>query len=422
MEIKVKSTQFIKPSNPTPQRLRGFKLSRLDQLAPPTYVDMIFYYKTTGHEVHDRCSQLIKSLSEVLNFYYPLAGRITRDMLQVDCTDQGVKYLETQVGITLDDFLICGPKIEQVGQLICAPDIVTDALVTIQVNLFDCGSLVIGVSALHKVTDAYNLVRFINNWASMNRTGRSDAAYIPSFDNLATLFPPMEVSSLDHHPPNTLDAKPVILTKSYVFNGAAISNLRAKASSENSKHSRVTLVTALIWKALISIDQVKSGHGRDCLLAPAIMLRRKKGPPVSESSFGNVWVPYPIRFLDRTEPKFLDLVALVEVTTRNMMSWLSKASGEEICTQAKACYDEVDEELKQNKFSIITSWCRFGIYEADFGWGKPYWTSRSGSGTSHEMVTLMDDKDGNGIEAWVSLNEKVMHLFEQDQDIISSSS
>ncbi|GKB95990.1 hypothetical protein Tco_0982127, partial [Tanacetum coccineum] len=66
-------------------------------------------------------------------------------------------------------------------------------------------------------------------------------------------------------------------------------------------------------KALISLDQVKSGTVRDCLLAPTMNLRGKAGSPVSERSFGNVWFLYPIRFLpNMMESKFANLVALVD--------------------------------------------------------------------------------------------------------------
>ncbi|KAM0012343.1 putative salutaridinol 7-O-acetyltransferase [Helianthus debilis subsp. tardiflorus] len=184
MEIKIQSTQFIKPSNPTPENRRHFKLSALDQLAPPSsyMFNVILYYKTSGEvDVSDKSGQLVNSLSDVLNLYYPLAGRITQDGFEVDCSDQGVKYLKTRVSVRLDDFLGHGPKIDHVGQLISAPDLATNALLIVQANVFDCGSLVIGVSASHKVTDAYNLVRFINAWASVNRTGRSNAAYCPFF-------------------------------------------------------------------------------------------------------------------------------------------------------------------------------------------------------------------------------------------------
>ncbi|KAI3774601.1 hypothetical protein L1987_49160 [Smallanthus sonchifolius] len=101
MEIKIRSTQFIKPSKPTPENLRHFKLSLLDQLAPSSYITPIFYYKTCAHEVDisDICGQQVNSLSEVLNLYYPLAGRVTEDGLEVDCNDQGIKYLVTQFGL-----------------------------------------------------------------------------------------------------------------------------------------------------------------------------------------------------------------------------------------------------------------------------------------------------------------------------------
>ncbi|KAI3803802.1 hypothetical protein L1987_31964 [Smallanthus sonchifolius] len=98
MEIKIQSTQVIKPSKPTPENLGHFKLSLLDQLAPSSYITPIFYYKTSGHKVDisDICSQLVNSLSEVLNLYYPLAGRLTEDGLEVDCNDEGVQGVKTQ--------------------------------------------------------------------------------------------------------------------------------------------------------------------------------------------------------------------------------------------------------------------------------------------------------------------------------------
>ncbi|GJW96602.1 acetyl-CoA-benzylalcohol acetyltransferase-like protein [Tanacetum coccineum] len=277
MEVKIKSTQFIKPSKSTPENLRSYKLSRLDQLALPSYINQVYYYKPSGDiNILDTCGQLVKSLSEVLTLFYPLAGRITEEGLKVDCSDQGVKFIETKVTTRLDDFLNKGPKIDHVKQLIGISDQDTTTLVIVQLNVFDCGALVIGVSASHKVTDAYNLVRFINQWASTNRTGCISDAFCPTFDNLASLFQPRVISSMEQsHVTN--EPLPKIVTKRYVFNGSIISKLKEKAGSDYGKHSRVTLVAALIWKALISVDQLKSGSLRNCILAPAINLRGKIG-------------------------------------------------------------------------------------------------------------------------------------------------
>ncbi|MFS7979282.1 putative transferase [Helianthus anomalus] len=423
MEIKIQSVQFIKPSKSTPQNLRHFKLSLLDQLAPSSYINAIFYYKTNGEvDISERCDHLVNSLSEALSLYYPLAGRLTEDGLEVDCIDQGVKYLVTQVSSSLDEFLKLDPKNDHISQLISAKDLDTTLLVTVQVNFFACGALAIGVTASHQVTDGCNLIRFINQWASMNRGGGGNinASFEPTFDKLDLLFQPMKVSSCGHSLVS-VDQEAMVVTKRVRFNGTSISKLRAKSGSANGQHTRVTLVASLIWKALIAVDQVKCGSLRNCLLAPAMSLRGKASSPVSESSFGNVWAPYPIRFLqNETGLEFGDLVDLIEDTTRNVIMWVQKASGEEICRHAHESYALVDEELKQNKFCIFTSWCRFPIYEVDFGWGKPCWVTEAGSAL--EMVTLMDDKDGDGIEAWVSLNQKEMYVFESDQDILDLTS
>ena len=52
----------------------------------------------------------------------------------------------------------------------------------------------------------------------------------------------------------------------------------------------------------------------------------------------------------------------------------------------------------------FSSWFWFPLYEVDFGWGKPIWVSTRAK--TLEMVILNDTKDGDGIEAWVSLDEK----------------
>ncbi|KAL8234615.1 hypothetical protein R6Q59_020715 [Mikania micrantha] len=133
MEINIRSTRFIKPSKSTPESQRHFKLSLLDQLAPCSDINPI-YYKTGGHEVDilNTCDHLANSLSEALNLYYPLAGRLTDDGLEVDCNDQGVQYLVTQVTTTLDHFLKLGPKIDHINQLIVAKGQTTNSLLTVR--------------------------------------------------------------------------------------------------------------------------------------------------------------------------------------------------------------------------------------------------------------------------------------------------
>ncbi|WRX14192.1 hypothetical protein QQP08_006679 [Theobroma cacao] len=61
------------------------------------------------------------------------------------------------------------------------------------------------------------------------------------------------------------------------------------------------------------------------------------------------------------------------------------------------------------------SWCRFDLYKVDFGWGKPIWVSIAGAAALN-IYSLLDTRDGKGIEAWVGLSEAIMGFFEWNEE------
>ncbi|XVF35844.1 hypothetical protein REPUB_Repub19eG0006100 [Reevesia pubescens] len=72
----------------------------------------------------------------------------------------------------------------------------------------------------------------------------------------------------------------------------------------------------------------------------------------------------------------------------------------------------------------LTSMCKVGIYEADFGWGKPMWVSPGGINglVFQNLAFLIDTRKGDGIEAWVTLDEKDMAILQSDTEILSFAS
>ncbi len=64
----------------------------------------------------------------------------------------------------------------------------------------------------------------------------------------------------------------------------------------------------------------------------------------------------------------------------------------------------------------FTSFCRFPIYEVDFGWGNPIWARRV-SLPFKNVVVFIDTKSGGGIEAWVNRKEEDMTKFESDTQL-----
>ncbi|GJV57784.1 pelargonidin 3-O-(6-caffeoylglucoside) 5-O-(6-O-malonylglucoside) 4'''-malonyltransferase-like protein [Tanacetum coccineum] len=78
-------------------------------------------------------------------------------------------------------------------------------------------------------------------------------------------------------------------------------------------------------------------------------------------------------------------------------------------------YYEIHRDNDVNAYSF-TSWCKFSWQNTDFGWGMPIWKSL-GRMEAQNLVIMMDDQKGEGIEAWVHLDEKRMCQFEEDPDI-----
>ena len=55
------------------------------------------------------------------------------------------------------------------------------------------------------------------------------------------------------------------------------------------------------------------------------------------------------------------------------------------------------------------------------GGENPVWVS-SGIVSGRNLIVFEDTKCGNGIQAWVTLDPKVMVLFERDQELLSFAS
>ena len=155
-KVKIVSRRLIKPAAPTPPHLKSYKTSSIDQLAPPAYVPFILYYHANGdkNEVDERSKRLEKSLSEILTLYYPLAGRYIKDKQLVDCNDEGVEYLESQVSGKLAQVLQGELKPELLNSLV--PNVMpseTTPLAFVQVNIFECGGLAIALECAHFIID-----------------------------------------------------------------------------------------------------------------------------------------------------------------------------------------------------------------------------------------------------------------------------
>ncbi|XP_026452878.1 vinorine synthase-like [Papaver somniferum] len=464
MKVEVVSKEKIKPSSPTPHHLKTYSLSFLDQLALPIYFPLVLYYtsgsnddpaKTIIERADEFCGVVKKSLAKTLTKFYPLAGKLIDDRF-VECNDDGVDYVETEViGCQLSQ-LIQHPNVmpERRKKLLpfnpneISNSVTPPTLLSVQVNCFkECGGIVIGLYIYHKLADASTLVTFINHWANIARgiaVGDHDKQIEgPSF-SLQSLFPQRVGDSTSYKPPNsvTRDGPPV--TKKFVFEGTRLTDLKRKGKIANENEdfqdqyqpTRVEAVSALLWRCIIDMDQAKNkeevSSTRACIAGHAVNMRSRMVPPLPPNSFGNMTclsiALHTFTNTDSTKKNHQRQNILAGKIRESM----KKIDGEYVKQLQTA--DTFSNALKiiknENDFPpsgprplmlIFTSWCRFSVYEADFGWGKPIWASICTLPLKN-MVLLMDTSSGDGIEAWVSLSKEDMYVFERHEELLASIS
>ncbi|KAF9683404.1 hypothetical protein SADUNF_Sadunf04G0010000 [Salix dunnii] len=432
MEVQLISRKLIKPSVQTPPHLQNLNISFLDQLAPSLYIPSIFYYPNHHHESIKNIDKLEKSLSEILTLFYPLAGRYIEDNLSVNCNDEGVEFLEAKVdGVDLTQIIQQDPNsnLDLLDHLVpCVTESDTSRLLAIQINKFKCGGLAIGLLSSHRIADMPTTSTFINAWATTFREGGiSDQVPRPRFD-CSFLFPQRDLR-LSLPPPPKI--QPKIVTKVFVLNKEAIDKLKSKLSGGTDSGvkyhpSRLEVVTALIWKALIGSAKSQHGHLRASSLRQIMTLRGRVGMPLPENACGNIYMPFISRFIPNDKSnrlQFSDIASLLRDSKRKAISDCANGvDSDDVLSMVTNSHKELIEELNKGEVDTykFTSWCRLGLEKVNFGWGEPAWTSAMNFPI--EISILKDSKFGDGIEAWMTLKEIDMLLFQQDPDIMALTS
>lgn len=417
MKVQILSENFIIPHTPTPPSLRTYKISATDELAPTMNVPLILYYQSPNANIFNH---LKNSLAQTITQFYPLAGRYIKESHSVDCNDQGLKYIEAQVKYKLSEIISQGPRIKPellnnfIPCEIGAVDEDADPLLAVQVTTFDCGGLAMGVCVSHRIADASTLSNFVSAWAVKSKGNRVYENHYPIFQS-ASYFPGRNFDGTDVGIPRNIgNGRLEADTKMFFFSATAISVLREKAGGQ---HSKVQLVFALIWSALMGVNKVRKGRKRASVILQAVNLRGKTIPPIPIHSCGNFW---GIATPESETGDFQTLVTLLSDSVRKT----AKEYGRVLCDgdEGKMVVIEplkkVSEILGNDEVSTywFSSWSKLPFYELDFGWGKPVWVSSVNLRVKN-AVFLMDEREGDGIEAWVHLDENEMLDFQQDADI-----
>ncbi|XP_042939344.1 vinorine synthase-like [Carya illinoinensis] len=199
------------------------------------------------------------------------------------------------------------------------------------------------------------------------------------------------------------------IARRFVFDASAITSLTAKTSSSSLRHllsftshpcgtkkehgqqqnpTRVEVVTALLDKCMRAASKAASGMQRPAIITHAVNLRQRAVTPLRETFMGNI--VWSVGALCMQGDQETDLPFVI--------------------TNLREAITKIDDDFYK---SWDGSWCNFGLYDIDFGWGKPVWIGNVGLSEGTEswipnLIVLMDTKTSGGIEAWVWLDKENM--------------
>ncbi|XP_052208599.1 stemmadenine O-acetyltransferase-like [Diospyros lotus] len=440
LEVTVVSREFVKPSTPTPADLKIFKISFLDQILPSAYVPVVFHYPIADGEdnIKDALARLKSSLSDTLSRFYHLAGRL-KDHTSIHCNDDGILYVETQVNCHLSEYLK-RRELEVLHRFIPFQDFVAEpentlVQLAVQVNVFAAGGIAIGVSMSHKAIDASTLASFLKCWAALC-SGCKEKAIFPDLAAGPALFPTRSEQlprSMGYLKESWLKEGKSVLRR-FVFDRPAIKALKAKAATElapNPGSSQV--VTGLIWKSAMAASKAVKGSQQASMLAFAVNMRTRTVPPVSEHATGNIfWLT--MAYQEATQAQEEDGTALkavvgrlAEAIKRVNVDFVRSLQGEEGVQQVLREMEERDGFQAREKPEVFmaSSLTCFRFTELDFGWGKPVWVCHAWGYPGSVLVNglfLAETAGGDGVEAWLHLDEAEMAVLEADPEFLSYAS
>ncbi|PON86726.1 Transferase [Trema orientale] len=418
-KVEILSRNYIKPLSPTPPNNRILGFSLLDQAIPPMYTTIIFFYSNDNSTGDSSSQYLQKSLSKTLVHFYPFAGRV-RDNTHIECNDQGAYFIEARIDFPLSDILE-QPDPSLLGQFLPTSDpkflelAATDVVSLVQLTEFSCGGIGIGVCASHKIADMSSLCAFVKSWGE---TAREDGVVeSPEFVG-ASLLPPKDLLT-DRAIPAPVGG-PLLATRRYLFDYPKLANLKAKTSpSLQFTPTNVELVSAILLRCAVSASQ---SAGAPSVMFHGVNLRKRMVPPLRDNTIGNLVWNFPVSV---EESDGIELDEILSTMRKEFAAFCNEKAdrfrGEDGHSLIFETLRNIEEHARKGvQIYNCTSLCKFPYYEVDFGWGKPKWVTSPMF--NNNVFVLMDRKLGEGIEAWVTLEEQKIAIFESNEELLSFAS
>ncbi|KAI3927480.1 hypothetical protein MKW92_005163 [Papaver armeniacum] len=426
LNVKKGEPTMVVPAEETEKGL--YFLSNLDQTNPWT-VQTIYLFKASEEKGNELAAATIKdALSKVLVYYYPLAGRLTKGQdgdtrLYVDCTGEGVVFVEAETDTTIEEIkditkLDEETRAKLVFDIQGSTNINGNPFIVAQVTKFKCGGFVLGLCMNHIMFDGVGAMEFVNSWGEVARGFPLSTPPILDRTILKARNPPkIEFHHIEYDVIEDISNTSALYEEedmvygSFLFDAERLEKLKRIAMEDGvlDKCTTFEALSALVWRA--KARALKLVPEQDTKLLFVVDGRARIDPPLPKGYFGNA---VTVTTCQSNSQELLDkpisyAIGLVQKSIKSVTNSYLRSG--------------IDHyELNRSMASIASTvmigpWIRLSFSSADFGWGEPIASGPVSLLLKEAILFLSLGDDSKTINVVLGFPVSSMKIFQEMMEI-----
>ncbi|PKA46786.1 Shikimate O-hydroxycinnamoyltransferase [Apostasia shenzhenica] len=385
--VEIVEKGLVLPGEATPPD--DIFLSNLDHLVARAHTPTVYFYRRPAEAGAGFFSPALlrETLARALVPFYPLAGRLAAGAdgrIRIRCTGDGALFVVARSVSVLDDFGDFSPSDRLRRLLVPSVDVAGDAdtpLVMLQLTFFRCGGVCLGAAVHHAAADGLGALHFVNSWA--NITGGHGIPEAPVLDRTVfrTRSPLSVTSNHVEYSQNPSPAAAAAAERPFESTILKLSKkqlfiLKASSSTSNKPLSTFKAVVAYTWRcACVARGLGPENPTRLYMTADA---RTRLRQPLPASYLGNAI------FRTSADASVGELLSNPLCGAAKIDDATKRLDDEFVRSLVDYLEDKVGAAgLRKGSWVMpatdlwVISWLGLPIYEADFGWGKPFYMGRA---------------------------------------------